>query len=59
MDAATNRGEDLGLKGEKEGMIIDMEGQWQTVGDEGAGKKIQLSRQRLARARPRLGHDAA
>ena len=51
-------GEGVGLMGEEEGMIIDIEGQWQATGGEGAGEEIQMRQQRLARVEPRQGHDA-
>ena len=52
-------GEGGGLMGEeRRGMAIDREGQWQAAGGEGAGEEIQMHQQRLARVKPRQGHDA-
>lgn len=45
--------------GEEKRVVIDVEGQGQAAGGEGAGKKVEMSQETLARVEPSEGEEAA
>ena len=52
-------GEGVGLMGEEERVVIDIEGQRQTAGEKSAGEKVEMGQKSLARIEPRQRDQAA
>ena len=58
-EPAEGLGEGVRGVGEKEGMIIDVEGERETVGEEDAGEEIEVSQERLGRVQTGASVEAA
>ena len=58
MEGLAELGEGVRGVGEKEGMVIDVEGEREAVGEEDAGEEIEVSEERLGRVKTGAGVEA-
>jgi len=58
VEGSAELGEGVGGVGEEEGVVIDVEGQGQAVGDKGAGQKVQMGQEGFAFVEAGSGVDA-
>jgi hypothetical protein len=58
MESLAELGEGVRGVGEKEGVVIDVEGEREAVGEEDAGEEIEVSHERLARVKTGAGVEA-
>ncbi len=59
VESGAELGEGIGLMGEEERVVVDVEGERETASEKGAGEKVEMGQESLTRIEPRQWDQAA